>query len=239
MPSRTVTPDLLPSAEQTAASAPPEPLASPAPVASSASAWPELPGLRLIKVPDAAPPYDCESHGAACPATPGTGGAGPHGTGRSRGAAGLRQAAAIAREPVKVRGAAAGVRSAAEGAARREASPGAAGEGVAWPRQFAQVIVEILAGLRPPRQVVPLTTDRARRQIGVLAPFLASDQRPKIKRVVTSRPAPHVLELTVVASFGPRSRALAMRFEHMPARPAAPGLPARPARWLCTDLEAG
>jgi hypothetical protein len=107
------------------------------------------------------------------------------------------------------------------------------------PEQFAQVIVEILAGLRSPRQIIPLTTDRARRQIGVLAPFLTSDQRPRIRRVVTSRPSAHVIEMTVVVSFGPRSRALAIRFERMPARPAAPGLPARPARWLCTDLETG
>ena len=25
------------------------------------------PGLRLVKVPDAAPPYDCPVHGARCP----------------------------------------------------------------------------------------------------------------------------------------------------------------------------
>jgi hypothetical protein len=54
-----------------------------------------------------------------------------------------------------------------------------------------------------------------------------------------SRPAARVVEMTVVASFGPRSRALAMRFEHVAARPAAPGWTARPARWLCTALEAG
>jgi hypothetical protein len=45
--------------------------------------------------------------------------------------------------------------------------------------------------------------------------------------------------MTVVVSFGPRSRALAMRFEHVPARQPAPGLPARPARWLCTEIETG
>jgi hypothetical protein len=109
----------------------------------------------------------------------------------------------------------------------------------AWPRQFAQVIVEILAGSRPPRQIARWTTDRVRTQIGLLVPLLASDQRPRIQRIVTSRPTACVVEMTVVVSFGPRSRALAMRFEHMPARQAAPGLPARPARWLCTEIEAG
>jgi hypothetical protein len=219
MPSRTLPPDLLPSAGQA-----------------------ELPGLRLIKVPDAAPPYDCETHGAVCPATRDTAGAGSYDTGQSRGSAGRRQAAALAGEPAGVPSTATRASAASVSAALPAAGAGAAagaGETGGWPRQFAQVIVEILAGSRSPRQIVPLTTDRARRQIGVLAPFLASDQWPKIRRVVTSRPSARVIEMTVVASFGPRSRALAMRFEHMPARPAAPGLPSRPARWLCTDLEAG
>ena len=34
-----------------------------------------------------------------------------------------------------------------------------------------------------------------------------------------------------------RSRALAIRFEHVPARSPVPGRPARPARWLCTEIE--
>ena len=211
MPSRTLTPDLLPS---------PEPSPST-----------ELPGLRLIKVPDAAPPYDCEIHGVACPAAHDAADAGPGGTGPSPESADPRQAVTPGRETARVHGASAG--------AAREASSGGAGAADVWPRQLAQVIVEILAGSRSPRQLVPLTTDRVRTQIGLLARSLGCDQRPRIKRVVTFRPAAGVLEMTVVVGFGPRSRALAMRFEHRPARPATPGLPARPARWLCTDLEAG
>ena len=45
--------------------------------------------------------------------------------------------------------------------------------------------------------------------------------------------------MTVVVSFGPRTRALAMRLEYVAGREAAPGLPARPARWLCTEFETG
>ena len=41
-------------------------------------------------------------------------------------------------------------------------------------------------------------------------------QRPAIRRVVTSRPAAGVVEMTVVLGFGPRSRALAIRLEHLP-----------------------
>jgi hypothetical protein len=108
----------------------------------------------------------------------------------------------------------------------------------AWPGHFAHVVVEILAGARSTRQIIPCTTDRVRAQIGHLVPLLASDQRPRIQRIVASRPAAQVVEMTVVVSFGPRSRALAIRCEHIPARPAAPGLPSRPARWLCTELVA-
>jgi hypothetical protein len=109
----------------------------------------------------------------------------------------------------------------------------------ARPRQLAVVIVEVLAGVRPDRQLVSLATDRVRARVGNLAPLLAAGRRPRIARIVMSRPADRVVEMTVVVNFGAHARALAMRFEHAAARPAAPGWPARPARWLCTALEAG
>jgi hypothetical protein len=132
-----------------------------------------------------------------------------------------------------------GIAQPTEATCRAEAAPGGAGTTAAWPRQFAQVMVEILAGVRPQRQLATWTTDRVRARIRHLGPVLAADQRPRIQRVVTSRPAASVVEMTVVVSFGPRSRALAMRLEYVAARQGAPGLPARPARWLCTELEAG
>jgi hypothetical protein len=187
---------------------------------------PELAGLRIITVPDTAPPYDCETHGAACPAMRDATGAGPDSPGHAPEAVGLRT------EPAKVAGSAAAP-------APPQASPASAGMTTAWPRQFAQAIVEILAGSRSPRQLARWTTDRARRQIDLLTPLFAVDQRPRIKRIVTSRPTSRTVEMTVIVSSGPRTRALAMRFEHTPPRPAAPGRPARPARWLCTELEAG
>jgi hypothetical protein len=172
--------------------------------------------VQLIEIPDAAPPYDCETHGAACPVTrQHLGQAGPAG------------------EPVLVRP------PRPTGGAPAWPSPGLAGTTDTWPRQFAQVMVEVLAGVRPQRQIDALTTDRVRARIRHLGPVLAADRRPKIQRVVTSRPAAGVVEMTVVVSFGPRSRALAMRLEYVAAREAAPGLPSRPARWLCTELETG
>src|ERR1700750_1899400 len=110
---------------------------------------------------------------------------------------------------------------------------------VAWSRQFAQVIAEILAGARSPRQLAPWTTERVRDRISLLTQTLTPGQKPRIRRIVTSRPAARVVEMTVVLSFGPRSRALALRLEQLPGRQPAPGLPARPARRVCTEIEVG
>jgi hypothetical protein len=175
---------------------------------------PDLSSLRLVKVPPTAPPYDCQVHGTRCPAgadvVPGV----------------VPVVSVVPVVPVVPVLAAA-------------VSPAAADPVTARPRQLAVVIVEVLAGVRPDRQLVTLATDRVRARVGNLAPLLAAGRRPKIARIVLSRPADRVVEMTVVANFGARSRALAMRFEHAAARPAAPGWPARPARWLCTALEAG
>ena len=166
------------------------------------------PGLRLVKVPDAAPPYDCPVHGTRCPErAPG----GPPADGA----------------PSAVRPAA---RPRDQGSGSSAAGPTAA---------LALVIVETLAGVRPERQLIPLTTDRVRTRIRSLGPLLRCDQRPRVLRIVASRPLPRVVEMTMVVTFGPRSRALALRFEHAAARPARPGGPARPARWVCTAIETG
>jgi hypothetical protein len=196
-----------------------------------------LVNLHLVTVPDAAPPYDCPIHGARCS---------PRVAGRTvpdavdRTAAGRPAALAqptAAERPAVLAQPAAAVDSA--GADMAGADPAGADPAGAWLRRLAVVIVEVLAGVRPDRQLVPLATDRVRARIRGLVPLLACDRRPRIARIVTSRPAARVVEMTVVVHFGVRSRALAMRFEHVAARPASPGWPARPARWLCTAIEAG
>jgi hypothetical protein len=188
--------------------------------------------VRLVKVPDGAPPYDCETHGAACPAVRAVaGGAREAGGGPPSFAASGSFAASRSFADA---GSFAPSRSVLGGTA-----PGAADPSGVLPGQFAQVIVEIMAGLRPPKQLIGLTTERARAQVQRLAPLLASDRRPKIARIVTSRPTARVVEMTVIVRVGPRSRALAVRLEHLAARPATPGRPARPDRWLCTAIEAG
>jgi hypothetical protein len=192
---------------------------------------PDLSSLRLVKVPSTAPPYDCQVHGARCPAGADVVPAVPDlpVAPISPAAAAVSSAAAVS--PAAVSPAA---------VSQLSARPAAAADPVAArPRQLAVVIVEVLAGVRPDRQLVPLATDRVRARVGNLAPLLAAGRRPRIARIVMSQPADRVVEMTVVVNFGARSRALAMRFEHAAARPAAPGWPARPARWLCTALEAG
>lgn len=102
-----------------------------------------------------------------------------------------------------------------------------------WPSQFAQVLAETLAGARPAQQLTPWTTEQTRRRIRQLGPMLATDQRPRVRRVMTSAPAPGVLEMTAVVGFGPRVRALALRLEHEQARPYRQG----GSRWCCTAIE--
>jgi len=193
------------------------------PPSASPSARPPVPesalgGLRLIEVPSDWPPYDCEVHGTACPAAGEVSVPSPYAN-RECGAPG-------GAEPPGP-------------SLTFSAADGPADPVVAWSRQFAQVIAEILAGARSPRQLAPWTTERVRDRISLLTQTLTPGQRPRIRRIMTSRPAARVVEMTVVLSFGPRSRALALRLEQLPGREPAPGLPARPARWLCTEIEVG
>ena len=220
MPSTTLTPD------------PPATPSQRTPPESPASSE-----LRLITVPAGWPPYDCETHGAACPVARAAALTKPHISHQAPAPAGPPRPTAPPLAPDQNT---AGQSTAGQNTAGQStAGQSSAGQATALPRKFAQVIVEILAGSRPLRQTVGWTTDRVRVQIGDLTQVLASDQRPRIRRVVTSQPAASVVEMTVIVTFGARSRALAMRFEHLPARQPRPGLPARPARWLCTELETG
>jgi hypothetical protein len=174
---------------------------------------PDPAAVRLLAVPDSAPPYDDALTGL------------PSGDLAAR--RGADQAAAAGNQP-----------GGDQGAGGSEP----AGDQV-WPSRFAQVLVETLAGSRPPRQMVPWTTQRARSNIQRLGPTLsagqpAARQRPLVRRVVTSRPTCDVVEMTVICGFGPRIRALAVRLERTTPRDATPGQPARAARWLCTAVEA-
>ena len=176
---------------------------------------PDLAAVRLYLVPDPAPPYDEEVS------------AGEPGCGR------LPARAPRAESP----GAEApGAEAPWAGVPRPPAA--ATGTPPGWPDRFAQVLAEALAGSRPPRQLVPWTTQETLDRIQRLGPRLASAQRPLVRRVVTSQPATDVLEMTVVVGFGPRVKAMAVRLERTGARlPARRGDPLT-GRWVCTAVEA-
>ena len=198
---------------------------------------PDLAAIRLCLVPDSAPPYDDEV---------------PSGEpDRGRDTSGPATGEPVEGRPVRgkpVRG-------------KPTTGRPATATAPAWPSRFAQVLAETLAGSRPPRQIEPWTTQQAREHIHRLGPRMASAQRPRIRRVVTYRPASDVMEMAVVVGFGPRVRALAVRLERSASCPpaavggsAGPGAPVsggrptesdgvagqgKPAgRWVCTAVEA-
>jgi len=117
------------------------------------------------------------------------------------------------------------------GPAGQSGPPG--GQSGGWPSQFAQVLAETLAGSRPARQLTPWTTEQTRKRIRQLGPMLATDQRPKVRRIMTSAPAADVLEMTAVVGFGPRIRVLALRLEREQTRDYRSGS----SRWCCTAIE--
>ena len=205
---------------------------------------PDAAAVRLCLVPDSAPPYDDElpsgepDRGRDTSSGPATGGP--------------VEGRPVAGRPVAGRPVA--------GRPVTTAAP-------AWPSRFAQVLAETLAGSRPPRQIDPWTTQQAREDIHRLGPRMASVQRPRIRRVVTYRPASDAMEMAVVVGFGPRVRALAVRLERSVSCPpagvggsAGPGAPVSrgrpavsggvagqgetagpgepPGRWVCTAVEA-
>jgi Family of unknown function (DUF6459) len=178
--------------------------------------------VRLCRIPDPAPPYDTD-------AVPGTR---PGAGGPTTGDRASRPAGDQTTRP-------AGDRAAGPARPAVPAPDGFPG----WPSRFAQVLAETLAGSRPPGQMVPWTTEMARVHIERLGPRLASGQRPRVRRVVTSHPTLDVMEMTVVVGFGMRVRALAVRLERVgpdphAGRPQASGRQRAEPRWLCTAVEA-
>jgi hypothetical protein len=175
---------------------------------------PDAAGVRLIAIPDSAPPYDDQR-----PAATGT----PRRLGRL----------SLVTAPRAVPTPEAAPAQPGPTPARREEPAGAE-----WPSRFAQVLAETLAGSRSQDQIVPWTTDQARKRIRQLGPMLAGGVQPRVRRVVTSRPTSGVVEMTVIVGFGSSVRALAVRLERDGPHLASPGRAAKAARWVCTAIEA-
>jgi hypothetical protein len=229
---------------------------------------PEATAVSLLPVPDSAPPYDHDTDtftmnapqdapaahssraGPSSAAAPGRAGGRPAGDATDpAGSAEPGQAGSAEPGPA---GSAEPVPAGAPlpgGPGQPRAEPGSSGAPLpggpgqpepagAWPGQFAQVLAETLAGSRAQGQIVPWTSDQARRRIRKLGPMLAAGTVPRVRRVMTTCPAAGVVEMTVVVGFGPRVRALAVRLErdgpahlHTARHAAAP-------RWVCTAVEA-
>jgi hypothetical protein len=206
---------------------------------------PDPEAVRLCLIPDSAPPYDVEVAAARPPgAIPSRGstssdrtssdyaGWGDADPGGTHGAPSPSRPDSGQEEP--------------PGAARRSEPPAAAGSPgrpgppsspPGWPGQFAQVLAETLAGSRPPRQLVPWTTERARDRIQRLRPLFSAGQQPRVRRVVTFHPTADAMEMAVVVVLGQRVHALALRLERGGGRASA-GRAAQPGRWLCVAVEA-
>jgi Family of unknown function (DUF6459) len=204
------------------------------PARSRPPAWPRpLPdpaAVRLCLIPDSAPPYDAEVAAAGPPgafARLGTDPAGAHGAPHPRGPgspgwAGKPGPAGPRKPP---------------GSPGPPGPPGPPASPPGWPGQFAQVLAETLAGSRPPRQLVPWTTERARDRIRRLGPLLSAGQQPRVRRVVICHPTADAMEMAVVVVFGQRVHALAVRLERGGGQANA-SRTAQPGRWLCVAVEA-
>ena len=185
----------------------------------------DLSALRLVPVPDVGPPFDGEMV-AGAPAFAAVGGA----------PAECRQPGWA--ERMHAGGQPGSPATSAAGIGRGE-GPGE------WPQQFARLLAEALAGARPVRQILPWTSDRARGHLHRLMPLFGGGQRPRVQRVIATRPSREVIEMTVIVSVSTRTRALAIRLERMAPRrqlsrhddraidSSQPAL-----RWVCTDIEA-
>jgi Family of unknown function (DUF6459) len=196
---------------------------------------PDAGAVRLVLVPDSAPPYDDGAAGTD-PRPASAGSAGPQ-----PGAPPGPPAPAVPPSAPAPATAAGPAGTPAPPARRDRPAPGSPRPQpppAGWPSQFAQVLAETLAGSRPQDQIMPWTTDRARRVIRQLGPMLTTGTAPRVRRVVATRPAPGVVEMTVVVGCGPRIRAIAVRLERQESRRAAPGRDVAARRWVCTAIEA-
>jgi len=192
--------------------------------------------VRLMRVPDAAPPFDGEVRSPAGTALP---------------ELEVWTPRTVLPQPVPV----SRTRS-AEGAASAPAEPPVSGTAPgqrrdeSWAGPFACLLAETAAGIRPVRQIAPWLTDRSRVHLRRAALVLRCGQRPRVLRVLVSWPEDDVAELSVIVGLGPRTKALAVRLEQAPVTPQRPvdgvprpswrgtyGRPGPAPRWRCTDIE--
>jgi hypothetical protein len=102
----------------------------------------------------------------------------------------------------------------------------------AWSRGLVQVLVEVMAGLRPASQLLRWTTTAVHEDIRALVRPTVRGRRPAVRRPVVRsvrvcEPADGVAEVSAVVAGEHRTRALALRLE------------GGDGRWRITALQAG
>ncbi|WP_232306736.1 Rv3235 family protein [Thermobifida cellulosilytica] len=90
---------------------------------------------------------------------------------------------------------------------------------------LAQLVAEVLAGQRSPRQLRPCLSESAYRSLLLRAGCYTMRQRPRLRMVVLDGPEPGVAEVSGVVAYGERHRALALRVVYAEYR------------WVCTHIE--
>ena len=103
----------------------------------------------------------------------------------------------------------------------------------AWARRLAQAVTEVLAGDRPPTQLLRWTTEpvyadlvrEAATTARELSVVRSGRTRPKVTRVVICDVRDGVVEASAIVNLGARTKAMALRLE------------ASGDHWLCTVLQ--
>jgi len=102
--------------------------------------------------------------------------------------------------------------------------PGARTDLGAEARLIAQLVLDVLTGVRPYHHLAGRTTPTLFELLESLAARLTARAVPRLGTVRVCEPRPGVAEVAAVATIGPRVQALALRLEH-------------DRRWRCAAIE--
>jgi hypothetical protein len=91
-------------------------------------------------------------------------------------------------------------------------------------RLIAQLVLDVLTGVRPYHHLAGRTTPELFERLESLAARLASRSVPRLGTVRVCEPGPDIAEVAAVATIGSRVQALALRLEH-------------DRRWRCAAIE--
>ncbi|MCW2944010.1 MAG: hypothetical protein JWR24_727 [Actinoallomurus sp.] len=92
-------------------------------------------------------------------------------------------------------------------------------------RLIAQLVIDVLAGVRPYHHLAGRTTPRVFELLDSLAARMPGRSVPRLRAVRVCEPAPGIAEVAAVAAVGSRVQALALRLEH------------DRGRWRCAAIE--